>query len=73
MQHFWILKGGLLGLGVFVVGALGYVISKLRPIEAQKATSVDLLRWLTIGNPWFWVGLVVALTAGCLIAKRFMS
>jgi len=73
MQHFWIVKGVLLGLGVFVVGALVYLVSKLWPIEANKATSINLLRSLTIWNPWFWVGLIAALTVGCLIAKRLSA
>lgn len=65
----WILKGSLLGFGLFVVGAVVYVVSKLRPIEAGKATSVDLVLFLTIRNLWFWFGLVAAIAIGCAITK----
>lgn len=65
----WV-KGISIGLVVFVIGAVWYVISKLRPIAEHKATSVDLIRSLTIGNLWFWTGLVAALIIGILVAKK---
>jgi hypothetical protein len=65
----WWTKGTLLGLGLFVVGAIVYLVVKLGPIEQHKATSFDLLLFLTIKNLWFWLGLVVAIVIGCTIAK----
>jgi hypothetical protein len=73
MQNIWILKGVFLGLAVFFVGALGYLVSKLGPISAHKATSITLLRSLTIGNSWFWICLVAALVMGCLIARQLSA
>ncbi|HXN50440.1 MAG TPA: hypothetical protein VN943_00785 [Candidatus Acidoferrum sp.] len=65
----WIIKGVLLGLGVFLVGSIVYVVGKLRPLEADKATSVNLLLSLTASNLWFWVAFAAAVIAGCAVVR----
>jgi len=64
----WIVKGIFLGLGLFVVGSLAYVINKMRPFEEHKATGISVITGATIHNPWFWIGLAVSVLVGCLIA-----
>ncbi len=66
----WIVKGMLLGSGFFLVAALVYIINKLRPFEANKATSVNLLLHLTAWNLWFWTAFVICVLVGCLIFWR---
>lgn len=67
----WLLKGILLGLGLFFVGSLVYVGNKLRPFEEHKATGISLITGLTIHNPLFWVMLVASLLIGCVIVHSW--
>jgi len=46
-----------------------YVVGKLRPLEADKATSVNLLLSLTASNLWFWVAFAAAVIAGCAVVR----
>jgi hypothetical protein len=39
----WILKGILLGLGLFFVGSIVYIVNAFRPIEENKATAISAL------------------------------
>jgi hypothetical protein len=61
----WILKGISVGLGVFFVGTLIYVINELRPIEAQKATALSAITGPTLYNPWWWMALIAILALAC--------
>jgi len=61
------LKGILLGLVIFFIGSVLYVGNKLRPFEANKATGISAITAVTLRNPWYWIGLTLALVAGCAI------
>lgn len=65
----WFVKGILAGSGVFAVGFIIYLTAKLRPIEATKATSVNLLLSLTASNIWFWITLLLCLGIGCYMFR----
>ena len=69
MKNMWLLKGILLGLGLFFVGSLIYVGNKLRPFERQKATGISAITAVTVHNPWFWMAFVVAVALGLAIVK----
>jgi len=60
-------KGILLGLVLFFIGSVLYVGNKLRPIEEHKATGISAITAVTVRNPWYWIGLIVALVVGCAI------
>src|SRR6267143_4778776 len=64
-KNMWILKGISLGLGLFFVGSIVYIVNALRPIEANKATGISVLLALTVWNPWYWVAFVSTLTLSC--------
>ena len=63
----WLLKGILLGLGLFFVGSLIYVGNKLRPFEEHKATGISAITAVTVHNTWFWMAFALALVVGCVI------
>jgi len=63
----WVVKGVLLGLGLFFVGSLIYLASKLRPFEGSKATGISAITALTVYNPFFWIGLAGCLLIGCAV------
>jgi hypothetical protein len=65
----WILKGILLGFGIFVIGSLVYVGAKLRPFEEHKATGISAITGVTLYNPWWWVILVVILALACCFVR----
>ena len=66
----WILKGISLGLGLFFVGSIVYIVNALRPIEANKATGISVLLALTVWNPWYWVAFVSTLILSCWLVRR---
>lgn len=70
VKNMWILKGLLLGFGLFFVGSLVYIVNKMRPIEAHKATSGNLLLSLTVWNLWYWIVFVATLTLACWLVRR---
>lgn len=63
----WILKGVLLGLAIFFVGSLLYVLNEMRPFDTLKATGLSALKAWTVANPWYWLAFIVALAVGCAI------
>jgi hypothetical protein len=65
----WLLKGTLLGLGLFLVGSLVYVGNKLRPFEEHKATGISAITAVTVHNPWYWIIFVVTLAVGCVLVR----
>jgi hypothetical protein len=65
----WMLKGILVGLGIFFIGSLVYIINKLRPIEANKATALSAITGPTLHNPWWWMVLVAILILACWFFK----
>jgi uncharacterized membrane protein len=66
----WILKGISLGLGLFFVGSIVYIVDALSPIETNKATGMSVLLALTVWNPWYWVAFVSTLTLSCWLVRR---
>jgi len=53
----WILKGSLLGTGLFLVGTFFFLIVVLRPFRSNTA----------IHNPLFWAAFAASLVIGCAI------
>ena len=61
----WMLKGISVGLGVFSIGLLIYVGSKLGPIEEHKATALSAITGPTLYNPWWWIALIATIALSC--------
>jgi hypothetical protein len=64
----WIAKGIGTGLVLFFVETVVYLFAKLQPIEQSKATSVSLLKYLTVSNPYFWAVFFASLALGLFVA-----
>ena len=62
----WI-KGIFLGLGMFVVGCVVYIMAVMGSGGRNTATGLSVLSYLTIHNPYFWAALVSSLVIGCAI------
>ncbi len=68
----WMLKGISVGLGVFFIGSLIYiVIAKLAPIEEHKATGLSVITGSTVYHPWWWMALVTTLALSCWFFKMY--
>ena len=63
----WILKGSLLGLGLFVFGTLLFLIAAAGPFRANRAIGLNVITGLTIHNLWFWIALAACLALGLAI------
>jgi hypothetical protein len=63
----WILKGSLLGVGLFLVGAILFLIATTGPFRANRAIGLSVITGLTIHNPLFWVAFFASLMIGCAI------
>jgi uncharacterized membrane protein len=63
----WILKGSLLGTGLFLVGTVFFLISALGPLRANTAIALSAITGYTIHNPLFWVAFLASLMLGCAI------
>jgi hypothetical protein len=61
----WMLKGISVGLGVFFIGSLIYVVNKLRPIEENKATGISAITGVTVYSPWWWIAFIATLALAC--------
>ncbi|HXX99913.1 MAG TPA: hypothetical protein VEI54_03265 [Candidatus Limnocylindrales bacterium] len=61
----WLVKGILVGLGVFILGSLVYVGYHLRPIEPEKATGLSAITALTLYDYRWWVALVATVALAC--------
>jgi hypothetical protein len=64
----WILKGTFLGVGLFFVGAIIYLVLWLRAdsqFSGAKAIGLSVISYLTIYNPFFWASLAASLVIGC--------
>ncbi len=64
----WIVKGISLGLLLFVVGSVIYVIWMTGTSKAMAIGSTALQSW-TMQNPLYWMAFVVALILGCVIVR----
>jgi hypothetical protein len=71
----WILKGTFLGISIFAVGAVVFLLAFLRsrgPLLAgpgqQRATGLTVISHLTVYNVWFWAAFAACLVIGWAIA-----
>jgi hypothetical protein len=63
-----IVKGVLLGTGLFLVGSIFYLVVMIWESGA-KATGTTALQGYTIQNPLYWLAFVVMNAIGCLIVR----
>jgi hypothetical protein len=66
------IKSIILGLGIFVVGSIAYLVFELLPLgtTGNMVVGVIDLGALTIWNVWFWIWLVASLGIGYGIVRR---
>jgi RsiW-degrading membrane proteinase PrsW (M82 family) len=62
----WIVKGSLLGTGLFLVGSIIYVFAMFDTSTAQAVGTTAIQSW-TIQNPLYWTVLVATLVIGCVV------
>ena len=62
-----ILKGSVLGTGLFLVGTFFFLIAVVRPFRSNTAIGLSVITGLTIHNPLFWVAFLASLMIGCAI------
>ncbi len=67
----WILKGSLLGAGLFLVGTVLFLIAVTGPFRANRAIGLSAITGVTIHNPLFWVAFVACLVIGCAIVRSW--
>jgi hypothetical protein len=74
----WVLKGTFIGVTIFAVGALAFMLLSLRsmgPLLAGPGRhwSIDIrsISLTTVGNPWFWAAFAACLVIGCAIARSW--
>ena len=61
----YIVKGVLLGSGLFVVGVVCYLLlTVFNPIRGTAATGLTAITGVTIQNPFFWIALVSCIALG---------
>jgi len=63
----WVLKGSALGLAIFFVLSLLFVINAMRPFEAGKATGLSVIAGVTVHNGLWYLALVGSLALGWAI------
>lgn len=63
----WILKGSLLGTGLFLVGTVFFLIVAAMLFRANRAIGLSVITGLTIHNSLFWAAYVASLVIGCAI------
>ena len=69
-----ILKGTLLGVGIFLVLSVIWFLFGLRyqlgiPKGTQFAVGISAIKAMTLTNPLFWAAFAGCLVIGCMIAK----
>ena len=70
----WMVKGFLLGVAMFVVGAITYLVLALRADMAgseARAIGLSVIQGLTIQNPYFWAALAACLVLGLSIVRSW--
>jgi hypothetical protein len=65
----WILKGTLLGTGLFLVGAVLFLIAVMGPFAANRAIGLSAITGITIHNPMFWVAFFASIVIGCATVR----
>ena len=64
------LLGTILGMALFFVFSVAYLWYWIHP-SANKAISLDLLKALTIRDPFYWLAFVGMIGIGCLIVRSW--
>ncbi len=75
----WALKGTFLGISIFAVGAVVFMLLSLRSIGGsliagpgrQMAFDIRAIPLLTIYNAWFWAAFAASLVIGWAIARSW--
>jgi hypothetical protein len=67
----WILKGTLLGTGLFLVGTIVFLIATVGPFRANRAIGLSAITGVTIHNPLFWTAFLASLMIGCAIVRSW--
>jgi hypothetical protein len=60
----WIVKGTFLGISIFAVGAVVFLLAFLRSLAGpgqQRAIGLTVISHLTVYNVWFWAAFAVGL------------
>jgi hypothetical protein len=66
-----IIKSIALGLGMFFIGTVAYLLSRLVPTAGpNKATGLSVLEGYTIYNVWYWVACVTTFGIAYWIVRR---
>lgn len=66
-----LLKGSLLGLGIFFVGTIAYTLFALQREGSTNAIGLNVIRYMTIYDPYFWAALVACLVLGCAMVATW--
>jgi hypothetical protein len=69
----WALRGTLIGISIFAVGAAVFSFLSYRNISGGQQMSVDIrmIPLTTIYNPWFWATFVASIVIGLAIARSW--
>lgn len=68
----WLLKGSLLGVGLFVVGTLLFMFRLVAASSGPNtAIGLTVITGTTIHNPWFWVAFVACIALGLAITASW--
>ncbi len=69
----WALKGTFIGVTIFAVGAVVFMLLSLRSLGGGKQMSIDIqvLSLATTYNPWFWAAFVSSIVIGLAIARSW--
>jgi hypothetical protein len=68
----WLIKGIFLGTGLFVIGFFVYGIAFAHRIGVGWNSAIapaDVLKAVTVRNPFFWLAFAGALMVGCSMAR----
>jgi cell division protein FtsX len=64
-----ILKGALLGLGIFIIGSILYLITMVETGTANTTGTTAIQAW-TLQNPLYWLALILCVAIGQFIFWR---
>ncbi len=75
----WALKGTFLGISIFAVGAVVFMLLSLRSIGGsliagpgrQMGIDIRVISLATIYNPWFWAAFAASIVIGLAIAASW--
>jgi hypothetical protein len=65
-------QGTLLGMGLFLIGLLGYLyIFFFRALQPNEAIDVRRIKAMTIRQPLYWIAFLVALAIGLAVVRHW--